>query len=103
MRCVGIEKKRIARRQFVSRIQMPINHAAFQDVNKLDTGMLKDREYLGVFVQRNQMRFNRYITVYAVARQLILMPGAPSFSLDRPVPGRLLQPLRPSVPRTPKK
>jgi hypothetical protein len=83
MRCVGIKKRRIARRQFVSRIQLPTNHSALQDVNKLDAGMLKNRKYLGVFVQRNQTRLNRYITVYAVAKQLILMHGALSFSLDR--------------------
>ena len=46
----------------------------FKNIHELDTFMKYQREFLGLFRQRNQVRFELDIGVKGVAEQLVLMP-----------------------------
>lgn len=58
MRSAAIEEQTIARTQSVAVGAVSINNFTFQHVEKLHAIMMKHRELVGGFVQRNQIRFD---------------------------------------------
>src|SRR6185295_1679332 len=79
---IGIEEQRIAWREQIDHIAMPIAHFPLEHIQKLDSLMLEHRKDVGGLRQGNEVGLHDQGAVARMSKKLILMPRPRSPALD---------------------
>jgi len=99
MHRAGVEEQRIAGRQMIRPLSVPVNDFTGEHVDELDAGVAERRVGHGILLQRDQKRLDDDVAAERVTEKLIYVPGlgaAPALGQDTDSILLSLQSLAPS-------